>query len=99
MGVTFVESATPGVYTAAFVCEAVRSGVNSVGVGQAEAARSVGMTFGQTLQLVVLPDRVADQRDEVRQEALHTVGAATDGAEELLPLGIGRIEAGIEPST
>ncbi len=43
------------VYTAAFVCEAVRSGVNSVGVGQAEAARAVGLTFTQTLRAVVLP--------------------------------------------
>jgi glutamate transport system permease protein len=44
-----------GLYTAAFVCEAVRSGINSIPVGQAEAARSVGMTFTQTLRLVVLP--------------------------------------------
>lgn len=43
------------VYTAAFVCEAVRSGVNAVPVGQAEAARAIGLTFGQTMQLVVLP--------------------------------------------
>lgn len=42
-------------YTSAFVCEAVRSGVNSVAAGQAEAARAVGMTFGQTLSLVLLP--------------------------------------------
>jgi glutamate transport system permease protein len=42
-------------YTASFVCEAVRSGVNSVSSGQAEAARSVGMTFGQTLGQIVLP--------------------------------------------
>lgn len=42
-------------YTAAFVCEAVRSGVNSVGVGQAEAARAIGLTFGQTMTHVVLP--------------------------------------------
>jgi glutamate transport system permease protein len=42
-------------YTAAFVCEALRSGVNGVPVGQAEAARSIGMTFFQTLSLVVLP--------------------------------------------
>lgn len=42
-------------YTAAFVCEAVRSGVNSVSAGQAEAARSIGMSFGQSLSLVVLP--------------------------------------------
>jgi glutamate transport system permease protein len=42
-------------YTSAFVCEAVRSGVNSVPVGQAEAARAVGMTFGQSMQQVILP--------------------------------------------
>ena len=42
-------------YTAAFVCEAVRSGVNAVAPGQAEAARSIGMGFGQTLRIVVLP--------------------------------------------
>jgi glutamate transport system permease protein len=42
-------------YTAAFVCEAVRSGVNSVGVGQAEAARAIGLTFPQTMREVVLP--------------------------------------------
>ena len=42
-------------YTSAFVCEALRSGVNAVSMGQAEAARSVGLTFGQTLSQVVLP--------------------------------------------
>ncbi len=44
-----------GLYTAAFVCEAVRSGINSVSAGQAEAARAIGLTFTQTLRLVVLP--------------------------------------------
>lgn len=44
-----------GLYTAAFVTEAVRSGVNAVPAGQAEAARSVGMTFTQTLSQIVLP--------------------------------------------
>jgi glutamate transport system permease protein len=42
-------------YTSAFVCEALRSGINAVQSGQAEAARSIGMTFGQTLSVVVLP--------------------------------------------
>lgn len=42
-------------YTATFVCEVVRSGVNSVAVGQAEAARSVGLTFIQVLAQVVMP--------------------------------------------
>lgn len=44
-----------GLYTAAFVCEAVRSGVNAVPVGQAEAARAIGLTFGGTLRQIVLP--------------------------------------------
>ncbi|MEU3455462.1 amino acid ABC transporter permease [Micromonospora sp. NPDC006766] len=43
------------VYTAAFVCEAVRSGINTVPAGQAEAARAIGLTFFQTLRIVVLP--------------------------------------------
>ncbi len=37
------------VYTSAFVCEIVRSGINTIPPGQAEAARSVGMTFIQVL--------------------------------------------------
>ncbi|WP_031515487.1 amino acid ABC transporter permease [Streptomyces sp. NRRL F-5123] len=44
-----------GAYTSAFICEAVRSGINTVPLGQGEAARSLGMTFTQTLALVVLP--------------------------------------------
>lgn len=42
-------------YTAPFVAEALRSGINGVPVGQAEAARSIGLGFGQTVSLVVLP--------------------------------------------
>ncbi|MCV7278577.1 amino acid ABC transporter permease [Mycolicibacterium flavescens] len=42
-------------YTAAFVCETVRSGVNTVPLGQAEAARSLGLTFSQNLRLILLP--------------------------------------------
>lgn len=42
-------------YTSSFVCEALRSGVNAVPLGQAEAARAIGMTFTQNLRHVVLP--------------------------------------------
>ena len=42
-------------YTGAFVCEALRSGVNAVAPGQAEAARAIGLTFTQNLRYVVLP--------------------------------------------
>lgn len=44
-----------GLYTGAFVCEALRSGINAIPLGQAEAARSIGMTFAQTLREVILP--------------------------------------------
>jgi glutamate transport system permease protein len=42
-------------YTSAFVCEAIRSGINAVSTGQAEAARAIGLTFIQSLTLIVLP--------------------------------------------
>ncbi|MDZ8171342.1 amino acid ABC transporter permease [Microbacterium xanthum] len=42
-------------YTSPFVAEALRSGINGVPVGQAEAARSIGLGFRQTVSLVVLP--------------------------------------------
>lgn len=42
-------------YTSAFVCEAVRAGINSVNPGQAEAARAIGLGFSQNLSLVILP--------------------------------------------
>lgn len=43
------------VYTSAFVCEALRSGINSVSAGQSEASRAIGLTFSQSLGSVVLP--------------------------------------------
>ncbi|GAB3252084.1 amino acid ABC transporter permease [Arthrobacter pigmenti] len=46
---------TLSTYTSSFICEALRSGINTVDPGQAEAARSVGMTFGQTLGEIVMP--------------------------------------------
>ncbi|GAA3758745.1 amino acid ABC transporter permease [Microbacterium kribbense] len=44
-----------GIYTATYVAETIRSGVNTVPVGQAEAARALGLGFGQVMGLVVLP--------------------------------------------
>lgn len=46
------------VYTAAFVCEAIRSGINAVPLGQAEAARAIGLPFGEVMRQVVLPQAV-----------------------------------------
>ncbi|MDR7252225.1 glutamate transport system permease protein [Nocardioides sp. BE266] len=42
-------------YTSTFVCEALRSGVNAVPLGQAEAARAIGLPFGGVMSQVVLP--------------------------------------------
>jgi glutamate transport system permease protein len=42
-------------YTGSFIGETVRAGINSVAVGQSEAARSIGLTFLQNLRLVILP--------------------------------------------
>lgn len=70
LGVTLVDADSPtsindsnfrlavlglALYTAAFVCETVRSGVNTVPVGQVEAARSLGFTFSQNLRMILLP--------------------------------------------
>ncbi|KGJ79008.1 amino acid ABC transporter permease [Cryobacterium roopkundense] len=46
------------VYTSPFVAEALRSGVNGVHVGQAEAARSIGLTFGQSLSFIIMPQAI-----------------------------------------
>ncbi|SDX50468.1 glutamate transport system permease protein [Arthrobacter sp. cf158] len=44
-----------GLYAATYVTEVLRSGFNTIPVGQAEAARALGMTFGQVMGHVVLP--------------------------------------------
>ncbi len=55
--VSFINAAIIGLslYTATYVSEAIRSGVNTVSVGQSEAARAIGLPFMQTLTLIVLP--------------------------------------------
>lgn len=44
-----------GIYTATYVAEVLRAGINTVPVGQAEAARAIGLPFGQVMSLVILP--------------------------------------------
>lgn len=73
LGIELAERGTPGfieansfrlavlglsAYTACFVCESLRSGINTVPVGQAEAARAIGLTFGRTMTLVILPQAI-----------------------------------------
>lgn len=47
-----------GCYTAAFVSEAVRAGVNTVGRGQAEAARALGLSFTEDMRFIIIPQAV-----------------------------------------
>ena len=51
MALTFALS----VYTATYIAEAIRSGIEAVNKGQKEAAKSLGLTRGQSLKLVILP--------------------------------------------
>ena len=46
------------IYTASYIAEIVRSGIQAVNRGQSEAALSLGLSYGQTLRLVVLPQAV-----------------------------------------
>ena len=47
-----------GLYVGGYVAEALRAGINTVPNGQAEAARSIGLTFAQTLRHIVLPQAI-----------------------------------------
>ncbi|MFT8878694.1 MAG: amino acid ABC transporter permease [Oenococcus sp.] len=42
-------------YTSAFISETVRAGINAVDIGQTEGARANGLSFSQTLRIIVLP--------------------------------------------
>jgi His/Glu/Gln/Arg/opine family amino acid ABC transporter permease subunit len=44
-----------GLYTAAYIAEALRSGVFAVGKGQIEAALSLGLTYPRTMRRIILP--------------------------------------------
>lgn len=56
----FAAAVTAIVFSASgFVCETVRSGINSVSKGQIEAARALGMPFGLIIAAVVLPQALA----------------------------------------
>lgn len=46
------------VNSAAYIAEIIRAGIQAVDVGQTEAARSCGMTAGQAMRFIVLPQAV-----------------------------------------
>ncbi|MDQ0648893.1 glutamate transport system permease protein [Microbacterium natoriense] len=55
MNYTLLAVVALGIYTATYVAEALRAGINTVPIGQAEAARAIGLNFGQVMRFVVLP--------------------------------------------
>jgi glutamate transport system permease protein len=73
-------------YTSAFVCEALRSGINTVPLGQVEAARAIGLSFPQILRLIVLPQAfrsvVAPLANVLIALTKNTTVAATIGVAE-----------------
>jgi His/Glu/Gln/Arg/opine family amino acid ABC transporter permease subunit len=55
LGKMSAASAALGLYTAAYIAEAIRSGVSAVGQGQIEASLSLGFTYRDTMRRVILP--------------------------------------------
>lgn len=47
-----------GIYSSAFIADTFRTGIQAVPAGQLEAARSTGLTYGQTLLYVIIPQAV-----------------------------------------
>jgi general L-amino acid transport system permease protein len=68
------------VYQAAYVAETVRSGLESVPVGQVEAARALGLGSGTTRRLVVLPQAMAAMLPPLSTTYVNIVKASTLGA-------------------
>ncbi len=86
-------------YSGAYMAETIRSGINSVATGQAEAARSLGLTFLQVLGLVILPQALRTVVQPIGNlfsaHVKNTAIAATIGAFELTYVAnqIGEAEA------
>ena len=49
---------TLGINSGAYVAEIVRGGLMSVGAGQMEAGRSLGLNYGQTMWLIIIPQAI-----------------------------------------
>ncbi len=54
-GFTVLAIGALGIYTATYIAEVIRAGINTVPAGQAEAARAIGLPFTKVMTLVVLP--------------------------------------------
>ncbi len=69
-----------GIYTAAFVSENIRASIGAVGHGQREAARSLGLSTGRTMRLVVLPQALRTLIPPMTSHYLNIIKSTTLGA-------------------
>ena len=74
-----------GIYTAAFVAEVVRGSILGVPPGQAEAARSLGLSAGRTMRLVVLPQALRTMLPPMTSQYLNVIKSSTLGAAIAFP--------------
>jgi len=88
-----------GLYHSSFIAEALRSGVNTVPLGQAEAARAIGLTFFQSARIVILPQAFRGAVSPIGNTIIAlikntTVASATGVAVETSSIMSGMIEFG-----
>ena len=57
-------------FEAAYFSEVVRAGIQSIGSGQVNAARALGMTYGQTMRLVILPQEAMQMLPLILQQCI-----------------------------
>ncbi len=69
-----------GIYTAAFVSENIRASIGAVGWGQREAARSLGLSPGRSMRLVVLPQALRTLLPPLTNHYLNIIKSTTLGA-------------------
>ena len=69
-----------GIYTAAFVSENIRASIGAVGHGQREAARSLGLSTGRSMRLIVLPQALRTLIPPMTSHYLNIIKSTTLGA-------------------
>ena len=68
------------IYTSAFVAENVRASITAVGTGQIEAARSLGLSPGRTMRLVILPQALRTLLPPLTSQYLNVIKSTTLGS-------------------
>ena len=74
-----------GIYASAFVAETMRGSIQGVAHGQVEAARSLGLTAGRAMRLVVLPQALRTMLPPLTSQYLNVIKSSTLGAAIAFP--------------